>query len=79
MQQPETLRTREGGAMQQTIEELEKAQEHLDKARDLLPDGKPYDQDHYRGLLLYEASDKIRYVLGLLQRDPRGTDEEKEE
>ena len=60
----------------QAIEELEKSVEHLNKARELLPDGKPYDQDHYRGLLLCEAGDKMRYVLGLLKQDSRAKEKE---
>ena len=62
--------------MQQAIAELEQGLEHLDKAREILPDGKPYDQDHYRSLLLYEAGDKMRYVLDMLKRDPRAKEKE---
>ena len=42
------------------------AEGHLRKARGMLPCGKPYDQDHHRQLLLYEAADNIRYVRKLL-------------
>jgi len=61
------------------LEELEKAVALLDEARQLLPDGRPYDQDHYRGLLLHEASEKMRYVLGMLKRDARISKQQKEE
>lgn len=57
--------------MQEAIEELEKALEHLGTAREKLPPGKPYDQDHYRQLLLHEAADKIRFILSTLERQEK--------
>lgn len=46
---------------------LAEALVHLRIAREDLPYGKPYGQDHYRQLLLHEAMDKIRCVLKLLE------------
>jgi len=63
--------------MQRAIEELRRGLAHLAKTQEALPHGKPYDQDHYRYKVLHEAISNLRYLLRLLEQDPKAKEKEK--